>query len=407
MGLSTEQKNKAISLLLVRQEFQKKGKGKVTLEFICSQVVNKKGENPTKSCMSRIAASLDKKGPKKREKKPMGRPPKFSVADKKRVAKSAMVVKRLGAEPSSTRVKLQAPKATKNMSDRTIQRCVTTYAYDVDPEHPWKFQSPLSRVGIPPEIQGAREKWCADLRARPEFTPGRVFRNYIFFDPCHSILHGLATKNQVAEADRAKTKRKRMISDNAKHNSRNLVGSKYYSQKSFWDLRVEWWICVSRGVLGVLFPPKPGIASFVEELNKWCEEVFPGEPRPVTLVSDRGAPMFSIPGWSTYAYREACEDYGFRIFVGNDARSQPSMCADLLLHETCVPWIRDVLAKKFKQKKTTRGTTFVRETLRSFKNRMAKTVAHINENFDVDSLSRGFPGRVEKCYALEGDHIGK
>ena len=77
------------------------------------------------------------------------------------VAKSAMVLKRSGVEPSVVKVIAQCPKATTNpdtglsFTAPTILEVFRALCYDI-PECPWTLTSPFQKTALPPEINAAR-----------------------------------------------------------------------------------------------------------------------------------------------------------------------------------------------------------------------------------------------------------
>ena len=69
-------------------------------------------------------------------------------------------------------------------------------------------------------------------------------------------------------------------------------------------------------------------------------------------------------------------------FWGEDAHEQPGACADVLLHETAVAWIRDGLSKCVPKNPW-------KETRQQYAARLRYVVADCNDRHDVEGLCRG------------------
>ena len=94
----------------------------------------------------KISASAKKRGPKK----------KFTRAKQLQVAKTAMALKRSGAEVSVGAVLARAPKAATNpktgqlYSAPTISKVFKEHCFDEDEADPWLLLGPCHKAALPP-----------------------------------------------------------------------------------------------------------------------------------------------------------------------------------------------------------------------------------------------------------------
>ena len=86
--------------------------------------------------------------------------------------------------------------------------------------------------------------------------------------------------------------------------------------------------------------------------------------------------------------------------MGRDASRQPGDLQDLMIHETAVAWL-DYRLQITKPKKEWE------ESEDAFAKRLRDACAHVNENHDIDSLSRELPQRLDDLIELEGDRLSK
>ena len=94
----------------------------------------------------------------------------------------------------------------------------------------------------------------------------------------------------------------------------------------------------------------------------------------------------------------ALDGTGLALFWGQDASAQPGCCADVLLHETAVSWIRKKLT----------ATTPKRPWLESreqYAARLRQVVADINRSYAVGALCQRFPDRLHELIRRQGDRL--
>ena len=91
------------------------------------------------------------------------------------------------------------------------------------------------------------------------------------------------------------------------------------------------------------------------------------------------------------ACKEACKEYGFRPYAGDDASGQPPDIPDVLLHETAVAWARNYF-KKYPVDKGG-GLDAMKQ---QFTGMLKDCAVYVNGNYEVDELCRSFPTRLEE-----------
>ena len=116
---------------------------------------------------------------------------------------------------------------------------------------------------------------------------------------------------------------------------------------------------------------------------------------PRVLMTDRGTGMYAPSGLVVHAYEHAVRECGFKLFWGADAKKQAPEMPDLLLHETAVSWVRNVLRRSKPE------VLPWKETPAQWSRRLLRAVDAANQH-DVEGLCADFPNRVEECLAASG-----
>ena len=110
---------------------------------------------------------------------------------------------------------------------------------------------------------------------------------------------------------------------------------------------------------------------------------FRGEARPSILFLDRSRAFFNtVTGRVTPQLADALERTALSLFWGEDTHEQLGACADVLLHETAVAWIRDGLSKCVPKNPW-------KETRQQYAARLRYVVADCNDCHDVEGFCRG------------------
>ena len=104
-------------------------------------------------------------------------------------------------------------------------------------------------------------------------------------------------------------------------------------------------------------------------------------------------------------YESALREHGFKAWAGSNAlrgpRAQPRDIGDLLLHETCVSWLR-------RREEKTRPNKPWLESPVDFARRLEDVVRGINAEYKVKDLCLEFPARCELLvHETRGDRLPK
>ena len=117
------------------------------------------------------------------------------------------------------------------------------------------------------------------------------------------------------------------------------------------------------------------------------------------LFLDRGRAFFNtVTGRVTAELAAALEPTELELFWGDDAHEQPGYCADVLLHETAVAWIRKGLS-------TSVPRLPWKETRAQYSMRLRDVVAAINRRHNVAGLCNGLLGRLDTLKRCQGDRL--
>ena len=128
---------------------------------------------------------------------------------------------------------------------------------------------------------------------------------------------------------------------------------------------------------------------------------FPNHAKPRVVFTDRGKGFYHpSTGAITATYLAALQKHGLRAFAGDNALGQPANVSDVLLHETAVAWIRKLMVRSL-------PATPWRETREEFTTRLRQAVQRANAEYDVASLCREFPDRLDELDRRQGDKLGK
>ena len=157
-------------------------------------------------------------------------------------------------------------------------------------------------------------------------------------------------------------------------------------------------------LLGEDFPGETpqGAAKLVERVRHAVN--VQGDDKSVRFI-DKGRGCYSARGGKITAQRkQALVDnnleayYGNDASDGNDASELPGNLQEVFPHETTVAWIR-------KLEKTVRPRRPWQETPAQFRKRMRDICQIINGRYNVESLCRSLPKRLQALVDAEGDRI--
>ena len=131
-----------------------------------------------------------------------------------------------------------------------------------------------------------------------------------------------------------------------------------------------------------------------------------GARKPRALFSDRGQGFYhKTTGCITGGYETVCRELSFKSWAGANsrigARAQPPDIADVLLHETAIAGLRDLIFKSTPVKPW-------EETAEGFAARLQEAVDHANSEHRLADLCREMPRRLDALVKVyEGDRLPK
>lgn len=385
------------------------------LPWIAARLTKVGGGCPAVQSLHELFAKIDADPewfPGKHSGKKRGPRPVLTKAKRRCIAAAAMAAKSdRGEEPSVNSIVLRCPVATLNpntgkpFSRRHLRKVFLEDCYDIDPDHPWKYQNPLQKIFLPEDLKEHRLRMAQYIQ-RYGKSPQWWAQHVVWFDPCCSILPG--SKRQYEHMCQALKGKKRLISDNAKQYSSNLSGKTTAIKQIGEGTRVNWFNVLCRGIIHVETMPAEwkldgtGLAAFVERLPRILHQILgPGAKLPRTVFTDRGTGMYTPVGKIVNKYAEALRSAGFVPYWGSDAQRQSPDMGDMLLHETAVAWLRKYL-------RTSRPEALPwQETKEMWSRRVQQAVAFANQKYDVAGLCREFPSRLQTCIDNGGERLDK
>jgi hypothetical protein len=348
------------------------------------------------------------------EREGQGRKRKFTDQMRLCVKKSAESLKEQGTEPTVDLVRLRCPKATVNphtgeyFDKKLVLDVFKNDCFDKGARLPWGHMSPISQTALSPTQIKLREKYAIGELAK-DYSEQWYYQHCVWFDPNHTIL---TIEPRAVFDEKQATKgrnRKRWISPDKRHNSRNLKASPFAGKQARKGDRKVWWITVlARGtvhfeVMGSEWEQTgEGQAKFVNKLEAILRKmVGPGQKLPRVVCTDRGPGLFARNGYFIREYKEALSRHGFRAYVGDqDGTQQPGDLADCWPHERIAAWTKNWLAKNPLPKSGDLDRLEKRVGLR-----LGECAKHINSNYNVDSVCRSWPTTMQKLKDRRGDRL--
>ena len=413
--LAPAEQAKVWALIYVRDKL----KIQIPQEDIANAVVKVGGGHPGQGAISKLIEkfSSDPKWYPGKQDEDAGSPGRkllFTPQKQQAAANAAMAIKRAGFEPTVAAVIQRCPVATLNpethqpFSDPLITQVFRSRCFDDGAEEPWGHISPFHKTALSPVLVKMRWDW-AKVRKKEDQPEHWFHQNVIFIDPCSTVLSD-SLKTGFDETQASYGKGKRWQSADSQRSSRNLRASPYATKQCrYGDKRVWWFIVLARGKVGVMVMDDDwaqtgeGMADFVSKLAPFLKKMLGADARlPRILCSDRGPGLYQTStGHIVEAYRQATAKNGFRTFAGSDASRQPADMPDFWPHETAVSWLRALMKKRPLQKGF--GLDHLQDQLEAA---LGDCVKHINDTYDVDSLCRSFPRRVDELIASKGERLG-
>ena len=138
--------------------------------------------------------------------------------------------------------------------------------------------------------------------------------------------------------------------------------------------------------------------AFLAVVRKGVAVCFQTQSKPAALLLVRGRAFFNtVTAKAVPELVLALEGTGLDI-LGGDANMQPGYCADLMLHETAVSWIRHQLA-------STVPKAPWKETRAESGARLRRVVAEINRHHNTAGLCDSLLARLADLKLLGGDRL--
>ena len=231
----------------------------------------------------------------------------------------------------------------------------------------------------------------------------------MYFDPCYTICtQDPRAVFDASQATRGKLK-KRWISPDKRYSGRNMRATPFAGkQKRRGDRKVWWFIVLARGkvhfeVMGSAWRQDgAGQALFVERLEALLRKMLgPGVKIPRVACTDRGPGFFTQKGYFVREYKDALSHHGFRAYVGDrDGTAQPGDLQECWPHERIAAWAKYWLGKNPISTAGNLGDMEEQVT-----QRLAVCAKHINENYNVESVSRSWPRTMQKLKKAKGERL--
>ena len=317
--LSPLEQLRAWALFTVQKEDG--GEEAVNYAAIAARVTKVGGGEPTREAIRQHIERVEKDPdwyPGKNYRKGSGPQAVLHGKKRKQVAKSAMDLKKEGAEPTYPAIAARCPAAVANpatkkpVDKKQVYSVLKTACYDRSPEEPWVCEPVYTRRFLPDDLLDLRLRWAQRL-LDAGYTAGWFYRHVVWVDLCHTIIPG-DEKKALAQTYARKAKN-RWHSQDAKEYNRNLSAPKHaLSQCSFKDEKVWWGFAMFRGkthveVFGDDFPGEnpegaaligeklPGIIAMGAQRSS--------KQKPRVVFSDRGKGFYAPNGYITHKWSAA------------------------------------------------------------------------------------------------------
>ncbi len=385
------------------------------LEFVAKRIEKEGGGSPSPQAVQKLFSKMDDDpswypGKQCGPRAAVGRPQALSAQNKAAIARSAMQLKKKGLEPTFSLVVAQCPKATLNpttgvtVDKKRVYDAMRELCYDVDPNRRWTHRPRVSKSALTEDDERKRLQFGHYVQGLGH-TDHFYFWWAVWTDICNSILP--RSTKRAAQQALARKAGKGWGSEGSQMRRQNMRGSNTALKQASWD-SVRYWFApvLLRGkvhveLLGCDFPGESpeGAAVLVKRVRSAINIRCQGGDQPKTVMVDRCKGFYTTgQGKITKEYADALKQNGLKAFMGADASEQPGSLQELMLHETVMAWVRRRLALTCPKKPW-------EESVEAYEKRLRETFAYINDNYDVDSLSRAFPKRIKSLIDSEGGKL--
>ena len=298
----------------------------VNLEKIADQVTKVGGGHPTREAIRRFLDRVDEDPewyPGKTYRKRPGPQAVLHGKKRKQVAKSAMNLKKEGAEPTYAAIAARCPAAVVNpdtgkpVDKKLVYTVLKTDCYDRNPEDPWVCKPVYTRRFLPDDLMEQRLHWAKRL-LQEGYTGGWFYRHVVWVDLCHTIIPG-DEKKALAQT-LARKNHSRWYSRDAKGDNCNLSAPKHaLTQCAFRDEKVWWGFVMLRGKVHVEvfdddFPGEnsKGAKILGQKLEGIVALRTPRSSlqKPKVVFSDRGRGFYNPQGYITKKWADALQEGG-------------------------------------------------------------------------------------------------
>jgi len=144
-----------------------------------------------------------------------------------------------------------------------------------------------------------------------------------------------------------------------------------------------------------------GAAMAAEKLGPILNIRFPHDTKPKIVMTDKGRGFFNNFNHKvTKEYKAGLQKVGLRAFMGDDAKNQPGTLQDLMLHETGVSWMRELMQRSCPARPW-------QESREEYRVRLQEACRHVNAEYEVENLCRELPDRLEELKERKGDRLKK
>ena len=384
------------------------------LTYIAGKLKKQDGCSPSSNAVKQLFVKVDADAdwfPGKANYDDVGALPVMTGQQRMALARCAMTMKKNGIEPTYGKVVAACPKAALNpktkrpFSKHSVYLIFQEDCYDDDPFLPWVNKARYSKTALTLEMMERRRKF-ADYISALHHNNAWFFNNLVWTDLCNSIVPLIEKKaNEMALARKAN---KGWISLGSELSSENSKGqAEALKQRSWNTMRIWWFPMLARGKLHVdvfdeNFPGETpaGAAELVAKVRSALNVRFQSSAsQPKVLFTDRGRGFyFTNSGAITKEYKQAFDLNDLQAFMGDKAIRQPGSMQDFLLHETAVSWLRHRLAQSTPKKCWA-------ETRQDYGRRLKRCCEEVNNDLNVEGLSRQLPKRLKMLTDSGGDRL--
>ena len=348
------------------------GEDKAT--FIAKHLMLQGGGTPSRTTVFKAIRKCSRPGwhPGQAFGKRTGRPPAFTLRQKKAMAKAAMETKRRLVKPTPGRVRAKVPKLCLNpetqapASNCTIYKIFHTLCYDEAEDDPWVYMHSPAKDYLSDDMRKHRIAFAQHFL---HHTHASAWRSHVAIDPCISVLP--RTCAQTEDQKVAAMGVQKMMSRKSRFKGANLRAPATAKTQGRAEDKVHWTPVFARGKVFVYIcdakkasrdPKLPARLNSGEEIAKFVQHVLPGvlelmqqehgwANTPRTIVHDK-ASYFVGPRSQRLSkpFADALHASRLKSWLGDgdaDCSWLAGRLGDVYPHETLIRHICGGLEEKF------------------------------------------------------------